>query len=101
MRTLKNYRPQHDDDCESLICKYCGASFSDPQRRHLKDCGYFSPKPCTCGLVALLAAPDPLRDLALLQEAVRAVGRHGWWDGDELRVPRREAEALFQIAYGE
>ena len=39
--------------------------------------------------------------LALLQEAVRAVGRHGQWTNGGLFVPQREADALFEIAYSE
>jgi predicted nuclease with TOPRIM domain len=40
--------------------------------------------------------------LRLLQEAIRAVGARGYWDGAHwtLHVPKREADALFDIAYG-
>ena len=67
-RTLADYRPQHDDDCDSRDCEKCGdwsggllhVDYGSnpriwPDRAHA-----FSPgKPCSCGLDALLASVPP------------------------------------------
>lgn len=51
-RTLKDYRPQHDEDCKARTC-ICGADFWTPEVGvNLKH----GPKPCSCGLDALLTA---------------------------------------------
>lgn len=56
-RTLKDYRPQHDDGCASRRCEHC----NDKWDQHVAKafgrfgCFNFTKKPCTCGLDALLA----------------------------------------------
>lgn len=46
-RTLRDYRPQHDDDCPVVCCGACG--YGIPCLYHGAVCG--------CGLDALLAQP--------------------------------------------
>lgn len=63
-RTLADYRPQHDPDCESHNCAHCGNRTEKTE--HWSDtwpyCMCFPPlqpkrpKPCTCGLDQLIAA---------------------------------------------
>lgn len=47
-RTLKDYRPQHDEDCESRICRECGSACPNP----------VGANPCSCGLEALLVTDE-------------------------------------------
>lgn len=56
-RTLKDYRPQHDEDCASRECTRC--KFRRVNVRHVSGNGGhpFTPKPCTCGLDTLLSEP--------------------------------------------
>lgn len=55
-RTLKDYRPQHDDDCQSQFC-YCGNRHRYSRMRTQQHGEHaFLGKLCTCGLDALLAS---------------------------------------------
>lgn len=62
-RTLQDYRPQHDNDCTSLLCGSCGFNPKDircnnwpaEEREH-----EFKPQLCSCGLDALLAECAPI-----------------------------------------
>ena len=56
-RELKDYRPQHDEDCRSRHCVVCSregltASHTGYINGHMQQLGE-----CTCGLNALLAVP--------------------------------------------
>ncbi len=59
-RTLKDYRPQHDEDCRSYWCQTCG--FHAEHRAHGKLIiglnHEFIPVACTCGLDALIETED-------------------------------------------
>lgn len=68
-RTLADYRPQHDVECETRVCAECGhwpglhvgmggcaAHDGVLQDSRRCNCRKFQPKPCTCGLDDLLAA---------------------------------------------
>lgn len=55
-RTLKDYRPQHDEGCESERCRQCGARTG--WISHDRMMGHaWEPLKCTCGLDTLLAQP--------------------------------------------
>lgn len=57
MKTLKDYRPQHDNRCDVERCAICDAYVGGGHITSLL--GHKAqPKPCSCGLDALLAAPD-------------------------------------------
>ena len=73
-KTLADYHPQHDAFCDSSGCSVCG--------RWCCDGGHIRvPKPCTCGLDALLhppsVTPEAREVLAHLEHAfaARLVGK--------------------------
>jgi len=78
-RTLKDYRPQHDEDCAIYLCRHCGGRLYRGQPPKACICHGLTrtPKPCSCGLDALLtAAPrsqgEDVDAAALLLPAYRA-----------------------------
>ena len=59
-RTLKDYRPQHDEGCASRRCSKCNQAIDWLDGScGCSDYPRSAPKPCTCGLDALLTAPAP------------------------------------------
>jgi hypothetical protein len=48
-RTLADYRPQHDYECEVFKCSTCGSRYCTLSSGHV-----FTKKPCSCGLDALI-----------------------------------------------
>ena len=65
-RTLKDYRPQHDEDCAANYCRRCGKHGDGEIDRtfgEVERCARlyhsFEAKPCSCGLAALLQAERP------------------------------------------
>jgi hypothetical protein len=62
------YRPQHDDGCNYRYCRHCGHWFTfhtggkcdlrmvDTRSICVCNCSNFEPKPCSCGLDALLSS---------------------------------------------
>lgn len=66
-RTLADYRPQHDEDCEVHHCGHprCGSGVNTPQW-HAQMTGINRhkpfPKPCSCGLDALLRVPSSAQE---------------------------------------
>ena len=58
-RTLKDYRPQHDERCAIHKCRECGHWRGDPTMHNYGDeCNEWHSLPCSCGLDALLHAVD-------------------------------------------
>ena len=59
-RTLKDYRPQHDPNCASRLCAQCGFTINwlDGTCR-CNDYPRSAPRPCSCGLDALLSGGAP------------------------------------------
>jgi hypothetical protein len=59
-KTLRDYRPQHADDCAGYQCAECGAHRSDSFAHGFgKPCDDFTPHSCSCGLADLLSSPAP------------------------------------------
>lgn len=58
-RTLRDYRPQHDDGCNARYCVVCeGTKQFHREILAVLDAPHlFKPKTCDCGLDALLAVP--------------------------------------------
>lgn len=62
-RTVHDYRPQHDRDCEIRRCANCGDWKDNPTAHNYGDrCDDWQPRHCTCGLAALLEAVPRLED---------------------------------------
>ena len=61
-RTLADYRPQHDEECDSRRCACCGRFALHEDTAFNKCEGVFHPRPCSCGLDALLSASYRVRD---------------------------------------
>ena len=85
-RTLRDYRPRHDYDCEVGKCKNCGHWSGDhDQHGYGKPCDDFAQMPCSCGLelARLEALAEQLRGAKAGAEILvrfGEVGCHVWRD---------------------
>lgn len=65
-RTLHDYRPQHDEDCDIRQCVTCGGRLESYWHESSRSWmpSYHAPQaqPCSCGLAALLEAVPQLDD---------------------------------------
>ena len=95
-RTLAEYRPQHDDDCEVYQCAICNATMGGGHIDSLMGHNKIA-KLCTCGLDALLAS-----SAGSVEEARQAIdaanqyltNRSEWGTFTADRVIRRLLAAL-------
>ena len=55
---LAAYRPQHHDGCDSFHCIRCGGRFGGDLRYTCRCIERRQPKPCSCGLDALLKSAE-------------------------------------------
>lgn len=74
-RTLKDYRPQHDDNCAINVCVTCREH--EAARVHGRNIisgnhEFISTGDCTCGLRALLSSPAVLSQTRTEEEPMRA-----------------------------
>lgn len=58
---------QHKRECQQGICRHCSYGRDESSHTSQREMGYgacddYQPRPCTCGLADLLAAPAPQRD---------------------------------------
>lgn len=85
-RTLADYRPQHDEECESRLCEKCGDWWgglyhvdyrSNPRIWPTKSHPFSPGKPCSCGLDPLLAALRVIQgETPTVEEAKEYVLKH-------------------------
>ena len=84
-RTLKDYRPQHDEDC-SKNCDYCALGVCDFDEHE-------SHQECSCGLDALLALTDG--------ETAQAASVEHPMVGDWIRLDNWNGGPRIEIVSGE